>query len=388
MQFLSMRQHSGLAMLLAALLTACQPKAISMTPEETQHVEALTANMTTRCVGRYLIDMPQSFVLNSESSTVIEGVKIEVRPLSRRLFEIELDGYEAELRRKHIIGKPNRPFLKRIEAAPVVAVGKVFNRAEGVGESELGRTLELLAWRDGYEVRMSINATDGTDIPFDTSVIGTPFENSGRRIWAEYKDRNDTPEKLAHLLKVYERVSGRKDNEIPSIPGLCIPNGFVAGADREGQDTGAVYHLSDAPDVWFGVTSDGTVGGGSTLFERSSELEKGMKQADVKTLRRTARSMHGEDYEEWLFTNTPYQDDVRGTKFVLHGNEAGSKPDQPFIKLALYNGDRIPVPELSMQQKDKLGLNAPLPKATLTEAEALAIWDKVSATLRLRPNAY
>jgi hypothetical protein len=162
----------------------------------------------------------------------------------------------------------------------------------------------------------------------------------------------------------------------------------VAGADREGQDTGAVYHMSDAPDVWFGITSDGTVGGGSTLFEWSSELEKGMKRADVKTLRKMARSIHGEDYEEWLFTNTPYQDDVRGTKFVLYGNEAGSKPDQPFIKLALYNGDRIPVPELTMQQKDKLGLNAPLPKATLTEAEAVAIWDKVSSTLRPRSGAF
>lgn len=388
MQFLSMRQHSGLPMLLVALLTACQPKAISMTPEETHRVEAITANMTTRCVGRYLIDMPQSFVLNSESTTEIEGVKVAVRPMDKHLFDMTLEAREMELRRKHIIGKPTRPFMKRIEAAPVIEVGKVFNRAKGVGESELGRTLELLAWREGYEVRMSINATDGTDIPFDASAIGTPFEASERELWDKYRTRNDTPEKLAHLLKVYERISGRKDNEIPSIPGLCIPNGFVAGADREGQETDAVYHLADAPDVWFGFGSSDAIKEDSTLLQRSPRAEKAMAKEDAKLLRKGTRTIHGQVYEEVLMGNTLEQDGIRGSMFMMYGNELRSDPLQPFVDLGFRNGNRIPVPELTMAEKDKLRLNEILTKATLTHAEALAIWDKVSATLRPRPGAF
>lgn len=388
MQFLSMRQHSGLAMLLAALLAACQPKAIPMTPEETQRVETLTANMTTRCVGRYLIDMPQSFVLNSESTTEIEGVKVAVRPMDKHLFEMTLTGREAELRRTHMDGKPSRPFLKRIEVAPAIALGKVFNRAEQSGAAEFGRTLELLAWQNGYEVRMSINATDGTDIPFDTSVIGTPFEASEKEVWDKYRSRNNTPEKLAHLLEVYERVSGRKDTEIPSVPGLCIPNGFVAGTDREGQETDAVYHLADAPDVWFGFGSSDAIKEDSTLLQRSPSAEKAMAKEDAKLLRKGTRTIHGQEYEEVLMGNTLEQDGIRGSMFMMYGNELRSDPLQPFVDLGFRNGDRIPVPELTMAEKDKLRLNEILTKATLTDAEAVAIWDKVSATLRPRPNAF
>lgn len=367
---------SAAAVALLALLTSCQPKALSMTPEETQRVEAITANMTTRCVGRYLIDMPERFVLNSESSTVIEGVKVAVQPMDKQLFEIKLAAKNAELGRMKFYGKRSElPFVRAITPLPPTSVGILIDRAEGPDTSRLSRKLEILAWRDGYQIAAHIDATDNT-FPEDAN------DSIAKQLG------NDTPEKLAHLLKVYERVSGRKDTEIPSTPGLCIPNGFVAGVSREGQDTGAVYHLHEAPDVWFGITSDGTIGAMSTLFQRSSELEQGMARAGVKTLRKVERNIHGQPYEEWLFTNTPYQDDVKGTRFVLHGNESGEKPDQPFLKLALYNGDRIPAPELTMEQKDRLGLNAPLQKATLSDAEALRIWDKVTATLRPRPGAF
>ncbi len=363
---------SAAAVALLALLTGCQPKALSMTPEETQRVEAITANMTTRCVGRYLIDMPERFVLNSESNTVIEGIKLAVQPMDQRLFDMTLAAREEQLKRETIIGTffgTNIPSLAHTHRLPDQS-GLVFDRSK-TGESPVERTLELWAWKQGYFINALIDARDVTLAKRRRPELTT-----------------DTPEKLTHLLKVYDRVSGRKDTDIPSTPGLCIPNGFVTGASMEGQDTGAVYHLHDAPDVWFGITSDGTVGAMSTLFQRASELEKGMARAGVKTLRKAKRDIHGEPYEEWLFTNTPYQDDVRGTRFVLHGNESGEKPDQPFIKLALYNGDRIPVPELTMPQKDRLGLNAPLQKATLSDAEALGIWEKVTATLRPRPGAF
>lgn len=366
---------SAATVALLALLTGCQPKALSMTPEETQRVEAITANMTTRCVGRHLIDMPQSFALNSESNTEIEGVKIQVKPIDKRLFEMTLEMREAQLKRETIIGTyygHGVPSLLKVHRLPANE-GVIFDRSRS-RESPVLRTQELMAWKGDYLIQMYV---DSRDMSQD---IDKPDPTDTRK--------TDTPEKLTHLLKVYERISGRKDTEIPSTPGLCIPNGFVTGASREGQDTGAVYHLHDAPDVWFGITSDGTIGAMSTLFQRASELEQGMARAGVKTLRKAERNIHGESYEEWLFTNTPYQDDVRGTRFVLHGNESGEKPDQPFLRLALYNGDRIPVPELSMEQKDRLGLNAPLTKATLSEAEALGIWDKVTATLRPRPGAF
>ena len=74
-----------------------QPKAIPMTPEEAQRVEALTANMTTRCMGRYLVDMPERFVLNPVSTTQIEGVKVAVQPMLKQHFEMALEAVIVEL---------------------------------------------------------------------------------------------------------------------------------------------------------------------------------------------------------------------------------------------------------------------------------------------------
>ena len=78
-------------------------------------------------------------------------------------------------------------------------------------------------------------------------------------------------------------------------------------------------------------------------------------------------------HEEWLFINTPEQDGVQGSNFLMHGNELRTDPAQPFIEFKLHNGNRIPVPDLTMVEKDRLGLFKPLPKATLSDAEALAI---------------
>ncbi len=384
---LPLRLSSIIALSLASALIACQPKVDTMSPDEIQRVESLTANMTTRCVGRFLVDLPEIFILNSESRTDVEGVKINVKPMDKRFFLEQLTSKHNELLKLHMDGKPDRPVLKRIESTPTITVGMVFNRAEKSGSAEFARTLELWAWKDGYEIFLHINATDGTDIPFDETLIGTPFESSARRIWSEYKEQNDTPQKLAHLLNIYERVQGRKDTEIPTEPGLCIANGFVVGVERDEQDTGVVYHLANAPDVWIGITNDDLVVADKTLFQRAPEVERGMKHNQVKTLRKSARTIHGLPYEEWLFGNTPYQDEVRGTQFLLHGNETGLDPSRPYLKLAMYNGDRIPTPDLNMAEKDKLELNKALAKATLTDSAAIAIWDKITATLRPRPGA-
>ncbi|MBP9063024.1 MAG: hypothetical protein KBF81_04520 [Aquabacterium sp.] len=70
--------------------------------------------------------------------------------------------------------------------------------------------------------------------------------------------------------------------------------------------------------------------------------------------------------------------------FTLHGNETASEPAKPFVELRLFNGFRIPAPERTLEEKSRL---KDLEKATLTEAQTIALWDKVTATLRMRPGA-
>jgi hypothetical protein len=376
MQRICLGVFRQITVVLTALLVACQPKANPMTSEETQMVDGITANMTTRCVGRYLIDMPERFVLNSESTTKIEGVDVAVLPMNKWWFDKNLEGKQIELSRLRFnSGRSEMPFVRSITPLLGTSVGILIDRAEGPDTSRLSRTLELFGWRDGYQIKAFINATDNS---FPEHANDSIAKRLG----------NDTPEKLAHLLKIYDRVSGRKDTEIPTTPGLCIPNGFVAGADRQGQGTDAVYHLADAPDVWFGFGSSDSIKEKDTLLQRVPLVEKAIAESGEKVLRKGTRNIHGQKFEEFLMGNTPEQDGIKGSRFLMHGNELRVEPLQPFVHLGFYNGNRIPVPELSMVQKDNLRLNEILTKATLSDTQALAIWDKVSATLRPRPAAY
>jgi Tle cognate immunity protein 4 C-terminal domain/Tle cognate immunity protein 4 N-terminal domain len=346
----------------------------------------MTGSMKTRCVGRYLTDLPGEFVINSESMAKVEGVAVQVFPASLQAFEASLADREAELRSRHMDGEPHRPMLKRNEAMGRI-VGAVFNRAEATGNAEFARTLELSGWRDGYRIEMSIKAIDGTDIPFDQSVVGTVYEASSRRVHDEYKSRNDVPEKLNHLLEVYERVSGRKDDEIPSTPGTCIAHGFVAGARGKDQDVEMIYHMKGVPDVYFTINAYDSIKEADTLLQRAAGAKKILADEGHKVVRQGVRSIHGSAYEELLMLG-PTSDRVQGAKFRMHGNELRVQPTKPFLMFYFNNGYRIPMPEMDMNEKDRLGLFADLPKATLGDAESVALWDSVSATLRPRPGAF
>ena len=371
---------------LAALaLAACTSKvAPDMTPEESKRIGELTARMSPRCVGRYLVDLPVAFVLNNQSRTVIEKVEIAVRPSTRVRFDAMLATREAELSRKHMDGKPLRPFLKRIEQTPGL-LGKVFNRAEQSGAAEFGRTLELLAWRDGFEVSLQLKATDGSDLELDPSVIGTAFEASSRRIFNKYKSVNDVPEKLAHLLDIYARLRGRNDDEIPKEQGVCFANGFLRGAPTDEERIDMYHHLDGVKDVYFTYHYFSHIGPEkTTLLQRGPAIEAGLSKVNGKTLRKGSREVNGLKFEEWLLR----RESSAGAMLYDHTLELNSKEGnaaKPLFTLDLTSGVEHPGPQESLEEA---ATKKPIQKSTLSEAESIALWDKVTATLRPRPGAF
>ncbi len=343
-----------------------------MTPEEIKNIEKIIAIMSTRCVGRYLIDLPESFVLAWNPEAVVEGVKISVRPMSLELFERALNDREVKLKNEHMDGRSAIPYLRRIEHTPSIKLGKVFNRAEDSGSAGIGRVFELLAWKDGYSISAEIKATDYHGAGFNRP--DDPADNSSQ--------------KLANLLKVYERTRGRNLDAIPSEKGLCIPNGFIEGGASIDEGLSISYALKNSPDLYFQFGEQGGLHEKTTLLERTGQIEKEMKLSGTQTIRKGKRNIFDLPYEEWLMKG-PTPDRVPGTMFVIHGNEVAEGPDKPFITLELFNGFRISQPpDLSDEQKERLGLYKELDRATLSEAEAVALWEKVVPTLRVRPGAF
>jgi Tle cognate immunity protein 4 C-terminal domain/Tle cognate immunity protein 4 N-terminal domain len=377
MMFATRLGKSGLHLLVAVSLvsiSACQAKTTPMTNNDTQREEKLIARMTTRCIGRHLIDLPEAFVLNSEDATEVDGVKLKVLPMNKTAFDLLLASREAELQREHMDAQPKNPFLKSVIPLNADSLGKVFDRGEATGTLDVSRTLELWGWRQNFKIEASIKATDASDPKYATH----SYWKSGQ---------NDKPAKLAQLLRVFEQVRGRAQTEVPTEPGLCIANGFVKGPANPKEQTYIPFHLEGMPDVFFGFHSKTNVREKDTLLERSADIEKQSKEAGAVTVRKGKRALNGVAAEEWLWRGTTTSH-VKGTLFMLLANETVADPTKPKIELDFYNGYRIPRPALSDEEKRRLGLYSELTKASLTEAEALAIWDKATATLRPRPNAF
>lgn len=325
-------------------------------------MKTLTSEMLTRCVGRHLLDLPGDLVQNSQSYAEIDEVRINVKPLAEGIFSMALSAREAELKQETIYGSGDRS-LKTVSLAPH-ANGLVFDRSRS-RESNVLRTLELYAWRDGYAMLLQIDARD-----MSFSKNRSPDDTR----------QTTTPEKLDQLLDVFARTRGLAESELPREPGLCIANGFIQGPPSERESMQIAFHLKDTQDVYFSFQSDTVVRENDTLLERGAKVEREMKQSGTTTVRKGKRNIHGQPVEEWLFRG-PTPERVPGTMFELNANETERDPAKPFVNLTLFNGFRIPAPPRTLEES---ALVRNLASASLSEAEAVALWDKVTPTLRKR----
>ena len=363
-------RSSWLALVLAVLLAACQPKAIPMTPEETQRVDSLTAHMTTRCVGRYLIDLPERFVLNSESTTEIEGVKIAVKPMDKTSFNYALETREMVLRRETIMGTYWGENVPSLLSATKLSQGDgmVFNRSR-TGEEPVSRTLELMAFRDGYAIALYLDAED---------------RSFAKRVRPEF--RSDTPEKLAHLLKVYERVSGRKDTEVLAEQGVCIPNGFVRGTPSDQESLQMRYLMQGSDDVGLEFQSFSDIREETELLDRGKGIEAKLKEMEGRTLRKGKALAQIPGAQEWLMTmKSSSGSGLMWHHLTLEANSKIGSANAPvlIVDLDAGGGHRTQPKDL-----EEAATRKPIQQNTFTEAETIAIWDRITATLRPRPGAF
>lgn len=359
----------ALVLLSLLLLAACQPndEIPAMTPEESQTIETLTARMTPRCVGHYLIDLPDGFVINPITTTKLEGVAITIEPMERHRFNSALKARREAIEKEPPVAGGKLPFL-RIEHRLQDAAGIVFDRADSPGRAGIGRTLELHAWRNGFGLHLEIEATDYKGAGFDR-----PDDPP-----------NDVPEKLAHLLNVYERVRGRDDLDVPTEQGVCFANGFLRGEPNDEEEVNLYYHLSAANDVYFsfhhlsGIASDT-----ETLLDRGPAIEKHLKERNGMTLRKGKRESHSLKFEEWL--SSVGSETSPGMMFhdmTLEMNSKTVSAVTPLFIVDLDSGVEYPGPALSLEEA---AVHKPLTQATFNAAQTVALWDKVTATLRPRP---
>jgi hypothetical protein len=381
------RQQISVLVAAAVLLVGCHPSSPppALTLKEQAFMNTYIAHMVTHCFGRYLIDLPADIQVGKMASAIFAvfpyseysgGVNVEVTPMTQTTFEHALEERKAKLKSMHIDGKPEEPYLDKVIPLDDHS-GVVFNRSEN-GGSRGARMLELHGWKGGYAIKMTIKAGDDN--------------------YPEYKNLspnlrfgNDVPEKLAILQALYARTSGRPSGEIPTQPGTCIQNGFISGSasDKVAEDIAMDFVSKSMPQTALYVTTDSGIGGDNTLLDRVPDLERVLNATHGHFIKKGRGSTtSGLAFDEVLVETPTGNDLPPNLWFKLEANSKLGDTQSPLLTIhferTLVRLDASGEPIDPEEVAAALASKAPL----LSEAEAVALWDKITATLRPRPGAF
>ncbi|MCH2097048.1 MAG: T6SS immunity protein Tli4 family protein [Pseudomonadales bacterium] len=371
-----MRRRLLLAAASFPFLAACSPKVPQMTAEETQRIKTLISRMQTRCIGRFLIDLPDAFVLNPVRQAEIDEVRVQSEPMPEKaVFDLLLSEYKKKL--NHIRHIPEgHEFLRAVYP---IDGGLIFDRSKRDVTSRSERCIEARWWSGGFAFTAEVDAFDLT-FP----------EDLHNKTLKQLKTRTDVAEKIATLRSVIARIRGRREDEIPQEPGDCFAHGLWLGPQAENAEFYVNYHLRDAPDVYINLSSVSGEDGPrpeTGLMQRRADIERQAKHAGIEFLRFTTRQLHGVAYEESIGREPKEVTGARvpGHTAILQTDQAAQGRQAPFVAVEMFNGHYIPWPERSLEEAAKV---PELQRATLSEAEVIALWDAITATLRPRPGAF
>ncbi|MCR1769728.1 T6SS immunity protein Tli4 family protein [Burkholderia glumae] len=356
MNFRASKWLVALPLLIAA---ACGRQPAQLTELEKHNVSKLTENLTTHCVGRYLIDMPPDVLVTGDATVL--GVQIESQEMSHEAYLREVANRKAELRR-----------MKSIDAYPYLYADDVVDGPDthyfiyrgNLSDGPANRVFEAYKWDHGYRFKFGIEGHDY----FHPDQTYKPYIQ-------DMSVKNDVPEKTSRVFDLVKRLRWRAEDEIPSEPGLCFPTAFLPGKAGEKEVAGTQFVLGGNRDVSIGIESNSGIRESNTLLQRGEEINRDLKSIGGRTIRKGIVALQGINAEEWLFTGKT-DSGVQGTKCLLEANSMTSSAQSPLLTLDLDAGST----NAFMQDR--------ITAASMSEGEAIALWDVVSRTLRPRPNAF
>ncbi len=328
-------------------------------PSQHREMETLFSRTKPQCIGRYLIDVPESFNNQLKNMVFIDDFKIESKPQFRPAFEQRINRREAELIASFNIpgNKPETaPYLKEIIRLPN-GKGVIFDHNEP-GTPDIYRQLEAYVYIDSITFLMTTDIRD----------FSAPRHKEKKRQYLERgfteSDANNKPAKLAALQSLISRLSGRMDDNIPTEKGVCIPNGFIRDDGRKHAEK--VSFSYENTDFIFALDMDNTIkGSNDTLLNRSPSIDEAIKNAHYRTIKKGDTHRNSIHTQEWLVSGMQESNSIKGSfplfDFTLYANEANAGIDSPLLSIAFNNRDK---------------------PTQYNKAELVYIWDRLTRTLR------
>lgn len=319
-------------------------------------VARMTGKMKTVCVGRFLIDLPADAQIELARPN-IHGFDIAVFSEEEVAFQARLAHREAELKAKPDQSGGTRNLESAIEVRTESSVvGKVFVHNRMVSEGTRARALEIERYRnEGISVEALVHA-GGLSVDMA----------------AEYYD----PEKVANLPQLVSQLVPNPESHIPREPGFCIDRAYFRDpltADQ-GEQIMMFARLPSHPDIEFMlILAAGQKPDEETLLQRGAAAEASLSLLErmrLSTLRAAPRVIAGLPGEELVRLGVEENDaHVYSFWWEVNGTE-----------------DNVLIPHLVFQMNTGQGKDGPVP-TSISEDAAMALWDQVSASIRLRPAA-
>ncbi|WP_052022637.1 T6SS immunity protein Tli4 family protein [Ralstonia solanacearum] len=328
-------------------------------------LQPLFEKTKTVCFGRFLIDVPATATVvygAVDASTRIERLPDEGSKLSEYVAKRETE-LKSEIR------YPRTKGLNRYEKT---LDGAIPGQKILVGFKDFDG--------DFYKVESYIPL--GNDLYIqETHAPVEPYKITGQE--ANKPLISSLDEAISELNISARRLHARADDEIPVTPGVCLDGAFIddsAGTLRF-ENIPMGVRLKEFPDVHFSIRSSRNQG---NLIE-SSALEPRIKQAEedanrmgmghwygrIKVFRRGERQIEGWTGYEAL-GHLPAQEDVSAHHdFQYRSLGHPTDPLKPELDVQMQTG----------VADNTIGNSHP----SITDEEAVALWDKLTSTIRVRP---
>ncbi|AZE24724.1 hypothetical protein C4K05_4305 [Pseudomonas chlororaphis subsp. aureofaciens] len=293
----------------------------------------------THCFGRFLIDLPPQAEIRA--GYYLWGDNIEALDETPVTLAARISQREQELKAQPHRRQQGSLFLRRLDLG--------------------GNSTGLLSWKSNASTAMYL---------LDAYAVSKPTWRAYRWMGGVSKSLEsqgiESATSLAHSLR------SREPNEIPSEPGFCIDQAYIAGNSFQGERFDIGVTFPEYPGAHFEFTSS-TGAEEDRLLDRVGGFLAGAARtvAGIETLRKRERG-GAVPADEYLLAGRD-----KGQRIYTFAWEAQGKDEsitEPNISAALGVLERSP---------DSSGkLPAPPFKS---DKEALDLWDTIIDSIRLRP---
>ena len=301
--------------------------------------------MKPMCVGRFLIDVPADAEVSYRGS-MVAGWSIATYEETDEQFTARLAEREIQLSgQKNERGMSSLESTRPFDAHGVHGAVRVFGRE----------------WIPGMPHEPITEAVKAEAI--------IRVQTHSFNLNMKYVSDND----LRELAKLVTQFRSREENEIPTEAGFCFDGGFITEPLKveQSERTTMFVGLNGHPDVSIALSMIAGITTPKTLLQRDADAPTiNANRSRFHTLRRGARALNGEPGEEIL-------DRVH----EFNGNYCHS-----FMWELIHNKtDSVFTPQMSFELSTGHSESGTTVDSSLTDAQALALWDKMLSSLRVRP---